>query len=329
MTAATAEDLRSQLSDLRGKLETTIHVSPEDSHLRRLLHEVDITLGKIGTDSYGVCEVCAGTIGEEQFAADPLARFCLDCLTPKEITALERDLGRARELQGGLLPKSNFGAAGWEVGYHYEPAGAVSGDFCDLVRLEDGGLLFLLGDVSGKGIASSVLMAHLQAIFRSLSTLGLSVDELVGRANQIFCDFTMSVYFATLVCGRADRSGAVEMVNAGHCPPLLFGRDDSDVKSIPATGLPVGMFRGERYEVERFGVAPGEGLFLYTDGLSEARDDSETEYGCERVARLITGHCAHDPQSLVARCLGDLADFRGSAERADDLTVMALRRRAA
>lgn len=326
MTAATAEDLRSQLSSLRVRLETTIHVSPEDAHLRRLLREVDITLGKIGTDAYGMCEVCDDTIAGEQFAADPLARFCLDCMTPKEITALERDLGRARELQGGLLPRLDMSAAGWEFDYHYEPAGAVGGDFCDLVRLEGGDALFFLGDVSGKGIAASVLMAHLQAIFRSLSTLGLTPSEMVGRANRIFCDFTMSVYFATLVAGRAGRDGSVELVNAGHCPPLLFRRG-GEVKSIAATGLPVGMFRDERYESELLQLAPGDGLFLYTDGLSEARDHVEAEYGCERVARLIAGHCAQDPRALVSRCLADLSDFRGpSAERTDDLSVMALRR---
>lgn len=326
MTAATATDLRAQLSDLRDRLETTIHDAPEEAHLHRLLREVDITLGRIGTPEYGVCEECHDDIGDEQIAGDPLARYCLGCLTPKELTALERDLGRTRELQGGLLPRPDLSASGWAFEYHYEPAGAVGGDFCDLIPLETGDTLFLLGDVSGKGIASSVLMAHLRAIFHSLSTLNLPAPELVGHANRVFCDFTMSVYFATLVAGLARPDGTVELVNAGHCPPLHFRRHGT-LTSVEATGLPVGMFRAERYEAVRLELAEGDGLFLYTDGLSEARDARESEYGCERVARLIAADCARDPRALVTRCLADLTDFRGpQAERTDDLTVMVMSR---
>ena len=256
---------------------------------------------------------------------DPLARYCLSCFTPDQLNALQKDLELAWRIQGGLLPKPSLNQCSWEIGYHYEAAGPVSGDFCDFMSQDGGDLLFLLGDVSGKGIAASVLMAHLHAIFRSLVTLNLPTNELVEKANHIFCDFTMSTYVATLVFGRANKFGEVEICNAGHCPPLLVRA--GDVTRVEATGLPVGMFSRERYTVEKLQLSPGDRLFMYTDGLSEARDQTETEYGADRLSKLIGDHRDLQSQALIETCLRDLAAFRAGREKTDDLTIMSIRRR--
>jgi sigma-B regulation protein RsbU (phosphoserine phosphatase) len=324
MATATETDLRAQLLDWRQKLETSINGSEEETPLRHLLGEVNLTLERLGNGTYGVCQACDGVMDEEHLMEDPLARYCLSCLTPDQLNALQRDIELAWRIQGALLPKADLSLCSWEVGYHYEAAGPVSGDFCDFIDQEDGDLLFLLGDVSGKGIAASVLMAHLHAIFRSLVTLGLPTGELVERANRIFCDFTMSTYFATLVFGQANRFGEVEICNAGHCPPLLVR--ESGVTSLEATGHPVGMFSRERYTVEQMQLAPGETLFLYTDGLSEARNHADEEYGAERLSKLIAGLRGLSSQALIQACRGDLAAFQAGAQRTDDLTMMSIRR---
>jgi sigma-B regulation protein RsbU (phosphoserine phosphatase) len=324
MNTATDLDLRTQLLDWQRKLETTVAASRTSAHLDHLLQEVNLTLERMETGSYGVCEACQDTMDQEQLIADPLARYCLSCLTTDQLAALQRDLDLAWQIQGELLPKQNVSFCSWEVSRHYEAAGPVSGDFCDVVRLDEGDLFFLLGDVSGKGIAASVLMAHLHAIFRSLVTLGLPMCELVERANRVFCEFTMSTYFATLVCGRANQFGEVEICNAGHCPPLLIR--GGEVVKLEATGLPVGLFRYEEYAVAKVQLAPGESLFLYTDGLSEARDISDTEYGTERLTRLLSEHHALPTQSLVGACMEDLVAFRAGTCMTDDLTIMAIKR---
>lgn len=324
MVTATDTDFRAQLLDWRQKLETSIDGSEDGTPLRHLLGEVNLTLERLSNGSYGVCEACHDVMDGEQLMEDPLARYCLSCLTPDQMNALQRDIELAWHIQGALLPKPNLSPCSWEVGYHYEAAGPVSGDFCDFMSQDGGDLLFLLGDVSGKGIAASVLMAHLHAIFRSLVTLGLPTGELVERANRIFCDFTMSTYFATLVFGRASRFGEVEICNAGHCPPLLVR--EGEVKSIEATGLPVGMFCRERYTVEKIQLAPGESLFLYTDGLSEARDRADVEYGVDRLSKLLTDRCGLSSQAIIEACREDLAAFQSGAQKTDDLTIMAIRR---
>jgi sigma-B regulation protein RsbU (phosphoserine phosphatase) len=192
------------------------------------------------------------------------------------------------------------------------------------VSNDNGDLFFLLGDVSGKGIAASMLMAHLHATFRSLITLDLPVDQLVGRANQVFADCTMPSYYATLVCGRARRSGAIELCNAGHCPPLLIR--NGEVTTIEATGLPIGIFCREPYSARKLELEAGDSLLLYTDGLTESRSPYGAEYGSDRLRRVVAAKRSLAPQALTAACIEDARSFRGGQPKPDDLTVLVIQR---
>jgi len=243
-------------------------------------------------------------------------------LTPKQLDELGEDLDRAWLIQGELLPQQDFKFNGWEVSYRYEPAGPVSGDYCDVVSTDTGDLYFLIGDVSGKGVAASFLMARLHAIFRSLITAGFSVSELVERANQLFVENTMRPYYATLVCGKATASGEIEVCNAGHCPPLLLNGEQ--ITPIDSTGLPIGMFGRESYSTSRVTLTKGDRLLIYTDGLSEARDTSNTEYGDQRLESLLHQACDLKAGALVARLVDDVRAFSLRQTVADDLTIMAI-----
>ena len=313
-------DLRNELINWRERLRAV--ASPDTVRLDGLLREVSATIERLDLESYGVCQVCHEVIGEETITADPLARACFDCLTPKQLTELEADLDRAWLIQGETLPKQDFKFNGWEVSYHYRPAGPVSGDYCDLMSTDTGELYFLVGDVSGKGVAASLLMSRLHAIFRSLISLGLGVSELVERANHLFADTTMRPYYATLVCGKAAPDGRVEICNAGHCAPLFI--QGSTVAPVGATGLPVGMFCQERYESVQLELKKGDRLVLYTDGLSEARDRGEFEYGESRIQSLLS-KCAELPAAtVVSRLLDDVRIFSAGTQISDDLTIMAI-----
>jgi phosphoserine phosphatase RsbU/P len=325
MISGQPANLRAELERRRERLHAALRSPGADGSLSQLLTAVDAALIRIDQGSFGICETCHDSIEPERLLADPLTRFCLDHLSDSEQRALESDLSLAARIQRRLLPEPGLAPTGWDVHYHYQPAGMVSGDYCDLFETE-GGMLFMLGDVSGKGVAASMLMSHLHATFRSLAEAGLPLDRMVEDANRIFCESTLAGQFATLVVGRAAPDGSVEFVSAGHLPILHIHSGGAISKD--STGVPLGMFRSTRFPVHRLGLAEGDGLFLYTDGLTEARNRAGNEYGLGRVQGLAARHCGADARALISACLSDLGGFRESLKQTDDLTLLAVRRTA-
>jgi sigma-B regulation protein RsbU (phosphoserine phosphatase) len=324
-TMATAEQgyLRTELERRRERLHEALHSPSADASLSQLLKAVDTALSRIDQGTFGLCEKCSDTIEPERLLADPLVRFCLDHLTSAEQRALESDLSLAACIQRALLPKPGLAPAGWEVRYHYQPAGMVSGDYCDLFET-DRGLLFMLGDVSGKGIAASMLMSHLHATFRSLAEAGLPLDRMVEGANRIFCESTLAGQFATLVAGRAAHDGSVEFVSAGHLPVLHIHSGGTTPKD--STGVPLGMFCDTRFPVHRLTLAHGDSLFLYTDGLTEARNLAGEEYGLRRIHKFAERHAGIEASGLISKCIEDLLSFGEGFKQTDDLTLLVVRR---
>jgi len=318
--------MRDQLLDRRQRLETAVVALDDETQLRHLLEDVDAALARMDVGTFGMCEVCHDPVEAERLIADPLVSVCLGCLSPKQKRALEEDLELAAQIQAGLLPCRDLKYDGWQVSYHYEAASLVSGDYCDLVTADDGSLYFMLGDVAGKGVAASLMMSHLHAMFRSLIPIGLPLERLVERASRIFCESTLSTHYATLVCGRADKTGGVEICNAGHLPPLLIAGGEATL--IEATGLPLGIFCNEEFTSTRLQMRAGDTLFLFTDGLSESRDPLGAEYETERLRQLLCRHHELLPGALIEASLRDLSDFCAGTPKHDDLTVMALRRNA-
>ncbi len=323
MEATALPIFRDQLLDRRRRLESAA-AAPGAADVARLLKEVDEALHRIDVGVFGLCETCHEPVEADRLLADPLTRFCLDHLTPVEQRALEQDLELAARIQRGLLPKADARNDGWEVAYHYEPAGPVSGDYCDLIDGRDGALYFAVGDVAGKGVAAAMLMSHLSAMLRTLISVGMPLDALMERASRVFCESTLPSHYATLVCGRAAASGEVEICNAGHPPPLVLGQQG--VTAIDATGLPIGMFCSERFSSRVVHLAPGESLLLYSDGLTEAESAAGVEYGVDRLSALAAAGASLAPRAMVGACVRDLIAFRGD-KASDDLTVMAIRKR--
>jgi phosphoserine phosphatase RsbU/P len=325
MATAQQAYLRTELLRRHNRLESAMRSPGADVSLSSLLNEVDAALARMDTGTYGLCNNCHEPIEAERLLADPLLQFCLDDLTSEERRALESDLVLAGRIQQALLPPRDFSPAGWQIRYHYAPAGLVSGDYCDLFESK-GGLLFLLGDVSGKGVAASMLMSHLHATFRSLANAELPLDRMVEAANRIFSESTLAGQFATMVVGRASQDGSVEVVSAGHLPLLRLG--GVDTKSQGATGVPLGMFTNTSFPMDRFSIAAGDSLLIYTDGLTESRNAAGEEYGLHRVKALAHKHSSCGPAELISHCLSDLDNFTAGIKQTDDLTLLAVQRAA-
>jgi phosphoserine phosphatase RsbU/P len=324
MATAINQFMRRQLLTRRDRLQDALTSHGHPANLHALLDEVDSALGRMQDGSYGLCEACHDTIECDRLICDPLVRFCLDHLSKRERDALEQDLQLAARVQKGLLPPQNLERHGWQICYHYEPAGLVSGDYCDVVEANGSGLYFMVGDVSGKGVAASMLMAHLHAMFRTLIPMGFSLESMLQHASRVFSESTLPNQYATLVCGRALPNGEIEISNAGHPAPLIAR--NGTVEPLEGSSLPVGMFGKEEFLLTQLSLAPGERLIVYSDGVSEATDASEAEYGVDRLRRLVGRHLAACPADMLAACRDDLATFRLHCQKNDDATLFVLAR---
>ncbi len=320
--------LREQLEVRRQRLVAAMVDSTQSHALDGLLQEVDEALERMEKGTFGICEACHEGIEKENLLTNPLLRFCLDHLTGEERRALQDDLELASQIQRKLLPEPHLRSNGWEAHYHYRPAGPVSGDYCDLILPENGGgeLVFVVGDVSGKGVAASLLMTHLHAMFRSLTSVGMPLDQRLAMVNRVFCESAIAGQFATLMCGHAGRGGEVEISGAGHVPALIVRKEG--VTEVAATGLPLGMFCNSQYASKKIQLHIGDSLILYTDGLSEVSDNSGCEYGERRLAQFLHAQHALAPKELTAACLEDVREFSSGARPNDDLTLMVIRRAA-
>jgi sigma-B regulation protein RsbU (phosphoserine phosphatase) len=328
METAVHDVLRRQLSDRQNRLRKIISHDRGEDQLIRLLEQVDSALARLDLGDYARCLVCGGDIDDRDLLQNPLLEYCLCDLTPQQQRALELDLQLARQIQAGLLPDPDFVSAGWEGYFRYEPLGMVSGDFCDLWTQpgEPDTVYFAVGDVSGKGVAASLLMSHLQAAFRSLIEAGVPLSTLVERVNRQLLRASIPTHYATLACGRLAANGDVEIVNAGHCPPVIVR--STGIESIPSTGFPIGLLADRSYELNQFTLAHGDTLVLYTDGLTEAGQGEE--FGFDRLKRVLAqgarGSGARGPRELVSTIRQALATFLGEVPVADDLTIMVVQR---
>lgn len=313
--------IHEQLLDRRQRLQRAHTEIGQHSDFSRLLTEVDAALLRFENGSYGVCIDCHDAVEPERLLTDPLMTVCIGCLTDAQRNALESDLQLAADIQRGLLPKSGIACEHWNVDFAYHPAGIVSGDYVDIIERGDE-FYFVLGDVSGKGMAASLLMSNLHAIFHSLIPTGLPLDELMFRANHLLCESSPANQYATLVLGKANRAGEVEVTNAGHLSPVLI--KNGMIGELNHSGLPLGMFCEAEFTVNKVTLNKGDSLFLFTDGVTETTNREGAEFGTAGLFDAIGGIDLSGPNELIRKSLGNIDDFRGSAARHDDLTILAL-----
>jgi phosphoserine phosphatase RsbU/P len=242
---------------------------------------------------------------------------------PQTDVGLQAQLELARQVQLRLLPDRRCCLSDWEVAFSYESAGFVSGDYVDLIPAGSDAFYFALGDVSGKGVAASMLMSHLHATLRTLLPSNRTIEEVVTTASSTFCQSALPAQFATLVLGKADRNGNVELVNAGHNAVLLV--EGAEVDVIAAASLPLGMFCSTEFASVKRRVSPESTLFLYSDGITESTDEAGNEFDQNRVAEALLASRDRLPPELLETIQRAIIGFTNGAQPSDDRTMLALR----
>jgi sigma-B regulation protein RsbU (phosphoserine phosphatase) len=251
-----------------------------------------------------------------------LSEFRLDELPTEEKRSLESDLRLAAQIQRTRVCRGREYFEGWHSHHFCQPAGLVGGDYCDLFGVGDR-LFFLVADVSGKGLGACLMMSHLHATICALACCGLGLPEIMGAANIIFHRNFSPARFATLVIGSAERNGAVEFVNAGHLPFLHVCQAGPGLQA--ATALPLGLFPDARFPSQHLTLEHGQSLLICTDGVTEACDALNHEFGLRRLMRVAKQHHASGPLNLIEECLKDLRSFAGG-KYTDDVTLLSIQR---
>lgn len=243
----------------------------------------------------------------------------------EEKRRMEQELSLAHETQQALLPRTLPEVPGLVVRAHNRPTRYVGGDFYDFVKLE-AQLFGILADVSGKGIAASILGSSLQGALQMLLRSQLELPDLMDRVNSYLCRRSEATRFVTLFLFGIRPDGQGIFVNAGHNPPLIYRRDQGIAEWLSAGDMILGAFEGVEYNQGSFHLAAGDLLVVYSDGLTEAQNPAAEFFEEERLQGLVAENGARGAQELETVLLEAVEDFAAGAEQADDITLIVVER---
>ena len=248
-----------------------------------------------------------------------------------QLESLKGDLAIASEIQQAILPRvfPPFPdlAPKIDIAASMTPAKDVGGDFYDLFRIDDNRVGFVIADVSGKGIPAAIFMAVSRTLIRATGIRGGSPADCITYSNRLLAQDSVDCMFVTVFYGIIDVStGAVTYCNAGHNPPYILTRK-GDITPLPMSTDPMaGAIDGITYHEGTLQLESGDALVMFTDGVTEAMNTANEEFGEQRLEDTLEDVAMHNCQQMVDAIKADVAAFAGEAEQSDDITVLALKR---
>jgi serine phosphatase RsbU (regulator of sigma subunit)/anti-sigma regulatory factor (Ser/Thr protein kinase) len=243
----------------------------------------------------------------------------------REHERIEQELRTAQQIQRTFLPKDIPAPPGWRLVPHYQPAREVGGDFYDFYVIEDGRLGIVLGDVTGKGIPAALVMTAARTMLRTAAQQQPAPGEVFARVNDLLCaDIPTGMFVTCFYALLEPISGRLHFANAGQDLPYLR-HEDGSIGELYATGMPLGLMPGTRYDEGAAMLAPGDSLLFYSDGLVEAHNPRREMFGLRRLAGLVEKRPGD--QTLIAALLRELEAFTGAGwEQEDDVTLVTVQR---
>jgi len=236
----------------------------------------------------------------------------------------QHELSLARGIQQRLLPKQLPKTDYFELRASTMPCRTVGGDYYDVIPLPGGRFGVTVADVSGKGWPAAIMAVTLQGLFSGVASGDPGLEDLFSRVNGFLCERTPEDMYATVFYGVLDQSGRLNFVNAGHVPPLII-RASGGLEALTFASFPLGMFPAVEFEVHTVQLEPGDQVFIFSDGVTEAQNPAHDFFGEERLSAILEKCGAQPGQSLCSTVVAAVREFAGEAPQADDLTVTALR----
>jgi sigma-B regulation protein RsbU (phosphoserine phosphatase) len=233
----------------------------------------------------------------------------------------DQEIGKAREIQEGLLPKTIPQLRGLEVSGAWQPARIVGGDYFDVLKFGDRRIGICIGDVVGKGIGAALLMANLQASFRAFALESVPPATLCQKLNEVFSNNLAGDKFVTFCYCTIDAADhRLTYASAGHCPPIILRKNGASI-SLNEGGTPLGIDPERTYIDAEAQLETGDRLILYTDGLTEAMDHADQEFGQSRLVELASRNVALSAAELLTTIMSDVSSFSGGSFQ-DDFTLV-------
>lgn len=245
----------------------------------------------------------------------------------EEKKRLDYELTLARQIQQSFLPDACPVLPGYQICSMWQTARQVSGDFYDFIPLAGGRWGVVIADVTDKGMAAALFMALSRTILRTMAIGKPTPHEAADRANDVILADAHSDMFVTVFFSALDpATGRLTYVNAGHNPPLLYRAATGQVTALKEHGIALGVIPNITLEDHEITLEPGDSLLMYTDGLTEAMNAQEEEFGDARLASLVAAHGRESADRLVDEIARAVAEYTGADAQFDDLTMVALKR---
>ncbi|MBN2432055.1 MAG: SpoIIE family protein phosphatase [Acidobacteria bacterium] len=243
----------------------------------------------------------------------------------KALLRMQEELRLAAHIQNNLLPEKAPPFPGYDIAGRSVPAKQVGGDYFDFMLLDGHRLAFCLGDITGKGMPAALLMSNLQATVRGQAVLSESAGDCVKRANLMLYHSTTAEKFATFFYGILDRERhTLSYSNAGHNYPLLFRRNGA-LQHLKTGGIVLGCLEEYDFEEETLPFHAGDLLVVFSDGIPDAENRNEQEFGEEHLAEVIRRHRQETAAGLLERILMSVNEFAAGCPQRDDMTLLVIR----
>jgi phosphoserine phosphatase RsbU/P len=244
-----------------------------------------------------------------------------------QLVSLQKDLITAREIQQAILPKvfpTIPSHNKFDIYASMVPAKEVGGDFFDFFIIDPDRLGFVIGDVSGKGIPAAIFMAVSRTLIRATAIKGVSASECLGNVNDLLCNESTSSMFVTVFYGILDTfKGEIEYVNAGHNPPYLLTA--TGISKVGMTdGIALGIVEKINFQSKKIEILPGDKLYLYTDGITEAFNNDEMVYGSGKLENFLLQHLDVPIETIIKDTFVEVDAFVDGAPQSDDITLLAI-----
>lgn len=251
-----------------------------------------------------------------------------------KLALVEQELALAASIQQALFPESLPNIAGYDIAAFNRPARVCGGDYYDILATNElqggasknGSFLFCVADVAGKGLPAALLMSNMQATLRALAGRCATLAELAAQTNELLYTTSPPDKFVTAILVKINPATAeARYVNAGHNECFLLRRDGDEIELLKSTGLPLGMFAGRSYEENKFQFETGDLLALFSDGVPEAQNKTEQEWGEANLSRSLEEAKGDSAQSIISQVVGEIDRFADDAPQHDDITLLVLK----